>query len=132
MHRRSILLVDDDPDDRELFRDAVKEVDKSVDCITCRNGEEMLALLSEQRDLVLDYIFLDTHMPVLNGKECFYEIRKINAFQSVPIVIYSAAEVTDDIRELINLGNVYFMTKPYSFMDLRKAIRDFLKKTGRK
>ncbi|HYH56954.1 MAG TPA: response regulator [Anseongella sp.] len=126
MSTKSILIVDDDSDDRELFRDAVLEVDSSVECIACRNGEEMLLLLSQKDPFIPSYIFLDMNMPLLNGRQCFKELREREQFREIPVIIYTTSKLSKDMQEMIKEENVYFMTKPYRFDDLRKSIANVL------
>lgn len=126
MSTKSILLVDDDADDRELFRDAVREVDSSVKCLTCRDGEEMLLLLSQKDSFIPSYIFLDMNMPLLNGRQCFNELRERAQFRDVPVIIYTTSKLSKDMQEMIKEENVYYMTKPYRFDDLRKSILSVL------
>ena len=55
----TILLVDDDEDDRKLFFEAVKEVDETIICISAGNCQEALLYLKNEANLLPDFIFLD-------------------------------------------------------------------------
>ena len=72
----TILLVDDDADDRKLFFEVAKEVDDTILCIPASSGEAALLYLRDQANPLPDYIFLDLNMPMINGKQCLKQIRK--------------------------------------------------------
>ena len=72
----SFFIVDDDVDDRNLFIEAVKEVDATIECITANNGEQALALLADPGTSLPDFIFLDLRMPRIDGKKCLIELKK--------------------------------------------------------
>jgi DNA-binding NtrC family response regulator len=107
----SILLIDDDEDDRELFVRSVKEVDEAIICHTssdCMQGLKFLA------DSVTppDYIFLDLRMPGYSGKRCLEEIRKQEKFAQTPVIIYTTSNDVNDAHELREMGAVHFISKP--------------------
>ncbi len=68
----TILIVDDD---KEMFIEAVAEIDNSVDCITASNGYEALQILEETTTFP-DLIFLDLNMPRMGGKQCLEALKK--------------------------------------------------------
>ncbi len=122
-----ILLVDDDLDDRELFNEAVKEIDRSIELTFAMNGESALKLLN-QNETPPDYIFLDLNMPKMDGKQ-FLKLLKTNGrFQPVPVIIYSTSKLDVDIEETKRSGAIHFITKPISFSILIDSIRFVLSK----
>ena len=74
-NNKSLLIVDDDPDDRSLFIEAVKEIDDTIHCISATNGQEALEVLNSA-DQLPDFIILDLRMPRYGGKKCLYEIKR--------------------------------------------------------
>jgi CheY-like chemotaxis protein len=115
--------VDDDPDDRELFCEAVHDIDEAIQCNTVSNGEAALKLLNKENGSPLpDYIFLDLNMPRLNGKQCLSLIKSSPSLQHIPIIIYTTSKLKEDIAETGRLGASYFLTKPSKLKDLKKAI----------
>ena len=121
MDAKCIVIIDDDADDREFFCDAIRDVDPEVHCITCSSGFEALHLFHSQ-DLQPDNIFLDLNMPKMNGKQCLAEIKRIEKYKNVPVIIYSTSKAPADMREVKRLGARHFITKPSKFCDLRMAI----------
>jgi CheY-like chemotaxis protein len=109
----TILLVDDDVDDRKLFSEALMEVDKGINLVVAASGEEALLYL-QKMSKPPDFIFLDLRMPGLSGEQCLAKIKKDPRLISVPVIIYTTSrEVSDSIR-LQKLGAVHFMSKPVS------------------
>lgn len=112
-----VLNVDDDPEDREFFCDALREIDPSINCLIAGSGMEALALLQESTSLP-DYIFLDINMPMMDGKQCLKALKSIPEYQAIPVVMYSTSTDTREIRECYELGAEDFLIKPHSFEKL--------------
>jgi CheY-like chemotaxis protein len=119
--QRLILVVDDDNDDVLLFREAIKEIDGSCDCMIASNGEEALKVL-EVSDRRPDIIFMDLNMPRMNGKQCLVELKKNPDLAEIPITIYSTSKLEREIQEIYHLGATSFFTKPSNFNELVEAI----------
>lgn len=112
-----VLNVDDDPEDREFFCDALREIDPSINCLIAGSAMEALALLQESTSLP-DYIFLDINMPMMDGKQCLKALKSIPEYQAIPVVMYSTSTDTREIRECYELGAEDFLIKPHSFEKL--------------
>ena len=108
----SFFIVDDDVDDRNLFIDAVKEVDAGIECISVNNGEQALALLTDPESSLPDFIFLDLRMPRIDGKKCLVEIKKNERLKHIPVVIYTTSRDVEESKDLKELGAFYFISKP--------------------
>ncbi|HYV91362.1 MAG TPA: response regulator [Chitinophagales bacterium] len=118
----TLLVVDDDPDDRDLFFDAVKEIDGNCQCLSAENGEEALALLRGKNANLPDFIFLDQNMPRMNGREFLTEIKKDSNLYHLPVVIYSTSKRPEDVTEMAQLGAFAFIAKPLTFDGICNAI----------
>ena len=110
----TILLVDDDEDDRKLFVEATKEVDNSINCLSASDGMEALDFLRDDRNTVPDYIFLDLRMPGLTGEECLIEMKKESRLATVPVIVYTTSRDVRESARLKQLGAAHFMSKPIS------------------
>jgi CheY-like chemotaxis protein len=110
----TILFADDDADDRQLFFEAVKEIDETITFIGAADGQEALLRLKNETLPLPDYIFLDLRMPGTNGQECLEEIKRDSRLAHIPVIVYTTSrEVTESIK-LKELGAVHFMSKPTS------------------
>jgi len=102
-----ILLIDDDPDEHEIFSLALKEYDSKITCV-CANGcMETLFL-----NFLPDVIFLDMNMPHTNGLACLRKIKETLRFKDVPVYMFSVAAYTDREQEVFELGALKWITKP--------------------
>ncbi|CAN5364987.1 response regulator [soil metagenome] len=116
----TILMIDDDLEDQDLFAETLHSIDSSIQCLSAVNGERALTLL---RSLSIhpDYIFLDLNMPIMNGFEFLKEVRKLKQF-STPIYIYTTSSEKKHNDESIMLGASKFITKPSSQSELREIL----------
>ncbi|MES2645821.1 MAG: response regulator [Bacteroidota bacterium] len=122
---KTILLVDDDIDDRSVFSEIINEINPTLRCITAFDGIDALNILNEN-GCSPDLIFLDINMPRLSGKQCLYRIKHTPGISSIPVVMFSTTKREKDMVESIEMGAVAFMSKPYHWQDLKAAITDVL------
>ena len=120
-----IFYADDDDDDRELFADALEEVDPGVRLILARNGYEVIELL-ENQNMIPDYIFLDINMPLMSGKECLMRLKRVDRLKSVPIIMYTTTSNKDELKNLVLLGATDCVVKGISFKAIKDALRSIL------
>jgi CheY-like chemotaxis protein len=117
----SILYIDDDLEDIDIFHEAVKTVDPSIEYSSATSGKEAFAFLSSTKVLP-DHIVLDINMPGMDGKLCLQELRKDRKFDGINVVIYSTNSFPTDIERIESLGAT-FIRKANSFKDLCQIIR---------
>jgi CheY-like chemotaxis protein len=120
-----ILYVDDDPEDIDIFIEAVKENDRSIKCLVAQNGNQAMDILCS--DLLPDVVFLDINMPVINGKAVLAEIRKDNRFKDMPVVMYSTTIHPSEREEYKKMGADHFLIKHTHFQDLCDSLAVILK-----
>jgi CheY-like chemotaxis protein len=108
----NILIVDDDADDRQLFVDAIRQVDENITCTTADDGKQALDLLKSNDTYLPDLIFLDLRMPRFSGKKCLLELKNDVVLKPIPVVIYTTSREVEESRELRELGAVHFVSKP--------------------
>src|SRR6188768_3557680 len=98
-----ILIVDDDPEDIQLFAEALLEIDESINCVEAYNGLEALKVL-KRNSFLPNYIFLDINMPLMNGRKCLEEIKSNPNYNHIPVIIYSTTTDVKQIEEFRKLG----------------------------
>lgn len=97
---KTILLIEDDADDRYFFTDALSEMHSTATYNIAVNGKEALEWLKTSVTLP-DLIFTDINMPVMGGIECLTAIRNNPRTQNIPVVILSSAsEQAEPARQL--------------------------------
>jgi CheY-like chemotaxis protein len=123
---QTVMIVDDDEDDIQLFCEALNDVDGHINCISAINGEDALMKLNKENAVLPDYIFLDLNMPRLNGKQCLKKIKSSATLCNIPVIVYTTSKLQEDMEETKKLGATTFLTKPNQLNDLRKAIASIL------
>jgi CheY-like chemotaxis protein len=126
-----ILYAEDDPEDVEVFREAIKAIDSSiacivVACIVAKDGIEALEVL-ENALILPDYIFLDVNMPLLDGRECLMRIRAAKEYSEIPVIIYTTSTRKNDITDFKSLGATEYVIKPNTFAEVMKYLSKILK-----
>ena len=124
---KTLFLIDDDQDDREIFEEALKAVDSSIRFICVPDAKRALQKLTLELFLP-DFIFLDLNMPGITGKQCLAELKKMEHLKLTPIIVYTTSHNPKDIEEVKRLGASHFLTKPNTIKDLRIALEILLKK----
>lgn len=124
----TILYVEDDVDDRDLFIEAIKKISprEDVNCIMAEDGEEALARLIDFPSNP-NLIFLDINMPKMDGKELVALIKEHSKLKDIPIVIYSTTISSIDMQFFNRYGVFQFFNKPADFNDLCDSLKLVLK-----
>lgn len=115
----SIVIVDDDADDREIIRDAFATSLKEPEFTFLENGERLLHYLAQVKDRPLPaLIMLDLNMPAKDGKETLKVLKTDSRFQHIPTVVFTTSSSYRDKQTVYNLGANCFITKPATFNKL--------------
>ncbi len=130
----TILMADDDPDDRMLARDALVESHLLNDFQTVNDGEDLMDYLLHQGKYAGEaarprpgLILLDLNMPRKDGREALKEIKSHPELRSIPVVVMTTSKAEEDIVSTYDLGVNSFITKPVTF----DGLVDVLKIIGR-
>ena len=111
----SIMLADDDNDDREFFEEIVTEIDSSIKVKVVESGEQLMKILTAKNASLPDMLFLDLNMPGKDGKQCLREIKSDPGLMHLPVIIYSTSALPGDIKDThLNGANLY-LRKPNTF-----------------
>jgi CheY-like chemotaxis protein len=118
------LLVDDDPDDQEVFLTALGDISSTVLCLVAPDGDRALELLHNE-ETVPDYIFLDLNMPRMNGFEFLAAIKKSRILKDIPVIVYSTTSQPAQIDKVKKLGATEFFTKTYKYRELCAILKRY-------
>lgn len=130
----SILLADDDAEDRMLARDALEEnrLANNLDCV--EDGEDLLDYLhrrgkyTELAEKPLPgLILLDLNMPKKDGREALEEIKADPDLKRIPVVVLTTSKAEEDVLKTYDLGVSGFITKPVSFNGLVETMKALAK-----
>ena len=130
----TILLADDDPDDRMLTRDAFEESRLRNTLEMVEDGEELMDYLNHRGTYKGNsakarpgLILLDLNMPRKDGREALKEIKSNPELRRIPIVVLTTSKAEEDILRTYDLGVNSFVVKPVTF----EALVDVLKTIGK-
>lgn len=121
MGKIRILLIEDDADDIELLKDALKqnEVDFNIDVIT--EGDKALPYLEKQAELP-DVIVMDFNLPKLHGREILVQIRASKNLSTIPLMVLTTSASQDDMRYAFSMGANKFITKPNTMQGFNSTV----------
>jgi two-component system response regulator len=129
--QRIILLVEDSPDDTELFRLAFKRTCRGGDLRAVGDGEEALGYLtgsgvySDREQFPKPHLMLlDLGLPHVTGFEILQRLRTLTDFKTLPVIAFSGSEYGADVRLAYELGANCFLKKPNSFDDLIQTLTE--------
>lgn len=123
----TILIIDDDAEDIEMFCEALTDLSSDIQCKSVLNGMEALKVL-DSGAVEPELIFLDLNMPGLSGKQCLQKIKQTEAHAKIPVYIYSTSSATSDKEDAEKLGSEGFIIKPSSYSDLKSCLSKILSK----
>jgi CheY-like chemotaxis protein len=126
----TILLADDDADDRVLAKDALDESRVVNDLRFVEDGEQLLDYLHRRGKFSNPetsprpgLILLDLNMPRKDGREALREIKSDASLRQIPIVVLTTSKAEEDIYRTYDLGVNSFITKPVTFEGLVGVMR---------
>lgn len=130
----TILMADDDPDDRKLTLDAFEEAKLANQLVFVEDGVELLDYLN-QRGKYSDpatcprpgIILLDLNMPRKDGREALQELKADPRFKTIRVIIMTTSKAEADIVRSYNLSAASYITKPVTF----EALVDVVKTLGK-
>jgi CheY-like chemotaxis protein len=121
----SILLLEDDPDDQLLFKEALQIVNPDILLVIASDGEEGLTIIDNLIQKP-DLIFSDINMPKLDGIEFTKVLRNTKGITDIPVVIISTSDDPKHREEITSLGAIFF-PKPAEFKGISTIIRQAMR-----
>ncbi|MES2372907.1 MAG: response regulator [Bacteroidota bacterium] len=120
---KHILLIDDDPDEIDIFLDALRSKGMDVKCSTVNSAEEAMKFLQR---IMPDYIVLDYKMPKTDGIECLANIKALPHLSHIPVIMYSSTMNDEDIKTAMIVGAAGHIKKPFDMRTLALLLQPFL------
>ncbi len=118
---KPILVVEDQPDDRQIIRDMLALTDYEITEV--ENGEEALAAIAKQRP---DLILMDIQLPIMDGYTVTRQIKANPALRSIPVIAITSHALDGEERIARAAGCDDYMPEPYSPRYLLAKIRQYL------
>jgi two-component system, cell cycle response regulator DivK len=118
---KRILVVEDQPDGRQIIRDMLAPADYEITEV--ENGEQTLAAIAKQRP---DLILMDIQMPIMDGYTATRRIKADPALKSIPIIAVTSYAHSGEEKTARAAGCDDYVPKPYSPRQLLAKIRQYL------
>ena len=126
----TILMADDDPDDRQLTKEAFEESHLANDLRFVEDGEELLDYLHRRGKYAAPgaaprpgLILLDLNMPRKDGREALQELKADPRFRGIRVVLMTTSKAEEDVVRSYNLSAASYITKPVTFERLVEVVR---------
>ena len=126
MTSRTILLVEDNPDDEALTLRAFKKSNIRNEVVVMRDGAEALAYLFPGNGDAVPcpaLILLDLNLPKVGGLELLRRMRADKRTQLIPVVVLTSSKLEEDILDSYRNGANAYVRKPVKFSDFAEAVR---------
>jgi CheY-like chemotaxis protein len=122
-----MLVVDDNPGDVDLLREALREKAARVELRVVRDGEEAIAFLRREGTWSHaprpDLIVLDLNLPRVDGREVLARIKQDPELRRIPIVVMTSSGADQDVLRSYELGANCYVTKPIDLDEFFRVVR---------
>lgn len=122
MHKKTILVVDDDETIRAIVEEALKQGGFNV--LTAPNGEDGLAIAQQTP---LDGILLDRKMPGMDGDEVLDELKIESNTKDIPVMMLTAKHAINDVTDCLERGASDYVVKPTETENLVTRVNNMLR-----
>ena len=122
---RSVLLVEDNPGDIRLVREALATGPIALQLTVAEDGEQALKLIrdaSRRPDLIL----LDLNLPAVDGRTVLRQLKSDPAYLSTPVVVLTSSDAPQDVWSAYQLHANCYLVKPADFADLERALHKLI------
>ena len=132
VHAVDVLLIEDNPGDVRLTREALKEARIAVNLHVANDGLEAMKMLRQEAPYtgqpLPDLVLLDLNMPKMDGREVLRLIKTDERFKHIPVVVLTTSGAEKDIAQAYGMHANCYITKPVEldqFMEIVKSIEGF-------
>jgi CheY-like chemotaxis protein len=126
---KTILLIEDDPNDVALFKRALRKLNLATPLMVIEDGDAAIRWFQENMPATEEnpdwpwIVLLDIKMPRMNGLEVLAWLRQDHRLCRLPVIAFTSSRETTDIAQAYRLGVNSYLVKPLSFDQLKDMIR---------
>jgi DNA-binding response OmpR family regulator len=117
MNGKSVVIVEDDPDTSEMLAEMMRLIGYRV--FQSSGVLQAVEMIAEKKP---NAVLLDQIMPEFSGLEVLKSIRLDSHLRNIPVIIVSAKSQPLDVRQGLQAGAAFYLTKPVAFRDLKSAV----------
>ena len=122
MTDKRVLFVEDSPTMRRIIANSLKQMGFEK-IMEAENGVDAMEKLEGNE---VDLILTDWNMPEMNGEEFVTELRKLDIYKEIPILMITTRGMKDDVMAILKLGVNGYIVKPFTPELLQKKINDIV------
>ena len=119
-----VLIIDDDPEELELFQHAAGDLNEPIEFLDARDCAESLEIINAQTP---GFIIIDLHLGPASGIDCLKQLRATPIAANLPIVMYSTSGSRHVIETCYKEKANYFFIKPNSIKDIGEILKKLIK-----
>ena len=112
----NILDAEDDFDDFESWQEALDQISQHQLLLHAKNGQEAISFI-QNATVLPSLIVLDLNMPIMDGKEVLFWLKKSEEYKHIPIMVFTTSSREEDVK-LCQKHNCTFFRKPTLYRDL--------------
>ena len=117
--QKTVIIVEDEPDAAEMFAEMMRVSGYRV--VKIFSSTPAIGIIKAENP---DVVILDVMMPDISGLEVLRFMRREPELKNIPVILVSAKSMPSDIKMGMDAGASNYLTKPVSFLDLKKAVDD--------
>lgn len=123
-NRRLILAADDNPTDRRILQEALRDIDNSVEVHFVEDGVQLLEYLQGAGKDVPhpSLVLLDLTMPHIDGRKALATMKTDPRLRPIPVIVLTGSQEANDISSVYDQGGTTYLFKPQSFEALVQTL----------
>ncbi|MEL7222969.1 MAG: response regulator [Bacteroidota bacterium] len=121
-YTNSIIFAEDNPQDLQLFKYALSQIEKPIQLIHYENGQECLAAIATIYPPSIACFLIDLNMPYVNGFELIEALRKNSDFEHTPIVVFTSTNSNEERLKSFQVGANAYVAKPTELEELVEVV----------
>jgi CheY-like chemotaxis protein len=122
MHEVTLLVVEDNDDDRFLTVRTLKKLPLALQIEVAKNGDEALQRLLAAGSAIPDLVLLDLQLPKIGGIHLLSRLRERFSSKELPVIVLSSSDNPGDINLCRELGISGYLSKPLDVTELRQHL----------
>ncbi len=119
--QKTVIIVEDEPDAAEMFAEMMRVSGYRV--VKIYSSTPAIGIITAEEP---DIVILDVMMPDVSGLEVLRYIRREPNLKNIPVILVSAKSMPSDIKVGMDAGASHYLTKPVSFLELKKTVDKFV------
>ena len=123
---KQVMLIDDDRDDAELFKEALSEINSSIVLVYHQDSRAALKQLLDSRSDLPELIFLDINMPLVSGWQCLTEFKNSEHLKDIAVIMFTTSSQSREKEIAEELGAQGFITKPSDYETLKRLLSSII------